>query len=122
MGSTPTLGILEAMQIILLVLAILGVAAVLRHLLTTLSRVLRSGLDVFVARRVEDVRAHHGDLTGMSDATDARRLASRERRNAIAVVGLWIGLLVVPPFTTWPEYLYAAYNFLWLLPSRRRAE
>jgi hypothetical protein len=108
------------MQIALLILAVLGIAAVLRHLATALSRLLRRGLDAFVAGRVADVRAHHGDITGLTDATSARALARRERRNAIAVVGLWIGLLVVPPFTAWPELLYAAYNFLWLVPSRRR--
>jgi hypothetical protein len=109
------------MQIVLLVLAVLGIAAVLRHLVTALSRLLRRGLDVFVARRVADVRAHHGDITGLSDATSAQKLARRERRNAIAIVGLWVGLLVAPAFTAWPEYLYAVYNFLWLIPPRRRA-
>ena len=108
------------MQIALLVLAVLGIAAVLRHLATALSRLLRRGLDAFVAAKVADVRAHHGDITGLTDATSARALARRERRNAIAVVGLWIGLLAAPPFTAWPELLYAAYNFLWLVPSRRR--
>jgi len=119
-GSTPTLGILDEMQIVLLVLTVLGIAAVLRHLVTALTRVLHRGLDAFVAGRVADVRAHHGDLTGLSDATNARAVARRERRNAIAVVGLWVGLLLVPTFTAWPEYLYAAYNFLWLIPARRR--
>jgi hypothetical protein len=110
------------MQIALLILAVLGIAAVLRHLATALSRLLRRGLDVYVAGRVANVRAQHGDITGLTDAAGARALAKRERRNAIAAVGLWIALLAAPPFTAWPELLYAAYNFLWLLPSRRRPQ
>jgi hypothetical protein len=107
------------MRIALLILSIAGIAAVLRHLLTASSRLLRRGLDVFVASRVADVRAHHGDLTGLSNAQGARALARRERRGAITMVALWIALLAIPPLTSWPTLLYASYTLLWFVPRRR---
>ncbi|MGH7504505.1 MAG: hypothetical protein ACRELX_02600 [Longimicrobiales bacterium] len=108
------------MRIVLLILAVVGIAAVLRHLATALLRLLRRGVDAFMADQVADVRARRGDLTGLSDAEVVRSQARRSRLAAVGTVSLWTALLVVPPLTSWPELVYACYNVLWLVPPRRR--
>jgi hypothetical protein len=109
------------MDIVLLILAIGGIAAVLRHILTASSKLLRRGLDAYLAGQIADVRANRGDLTGLSDAQDARVRARRLRRGALFMMAVWVALLVVPPLTPWPELLYASYTILWFVPRRGAA-
>jgi hypothetical protein len=107
------------MDSVLLVLSIVGIAAVLRHILSASSLLLRRGLDAYLAGQIAGVRANRGDLTGLSDAEGARAEARRLRRRAVFLMALWIALLVVPPLTPWPELLYASYTILWFVPRRR---
>jgi hypothetical protein len=108
------------MRFLVLLLVVIGIAAVLRHLAVALLRLLKRGADEYIARQIADVRARRGDLTGLSDAQVERSIAKRARFAAVGGVSLWIGLLVVPPLTPWPELLYASYTAFWLFPRRRR--
>lgn len=109
------------MRFVLLILSIAGIAAILRHMLTASSKLLRRGLDAYLAGQIADVRANRGDLTGLSDAEGARAAARRQRRGALFLVAVWVALLVVPPLTPWPSLLYASYTILWFVPRRRPA-
>jgi len=100
------------------ILAIAGIAAVLVRAAGSALRALRGSVDAFLARDVADVRAQRGDLTGVSDAALARSAANRRRLFFLAAFGFWLGLLIVPPLTPWPRFLYAVYSLLWLVPRR----
>jgi hypothetical protein len=100
-------------------LAIAGFAAVALRALIALLASLRRGVDVFLARDLADTRRQRGDITGLTDAAEARAAASRRRFVALSFFFLWAGLLIIPPLTPWPTMLYASYCVLWLLPRRR---
>ena len=134
-GSTPTPGTLRfvpytspcarprfsatllRMQLLLAVLAVVGIAAVLSRAMHALFSLLRGGIDMFVARDLGDVRRQRGDLTGMEEAAALRRSGRQLRARGIARLSLWVGLLIVPVLTAWPLQLCAAYSILWLLPG-----
>ena len=110
------------MDVVVLILAVAGIAAVLRHILSASSMLLRRGLDAYLAGQIAGVRANRGDLTGLSDAEGARAEARRLRRRALFRMALLIALLAVPPLTPWPESMYASYTLLWFVPRRRPAQ
>ena len=105
------------MQLILAILAVVGITAVLSRATRALFSLLRGGIDMFVARDLGDVRRQRGDLTGMEEADALRRSGRQRRAQAIARLILWVGLLIVPILTAWPLQLCAAYSVLWLLPG-----
>ena len=108
------------MKALVTLLSVLGFIAVLRQVLISALRVLKGGVDRYVAGQVADTRARHGDLTGMREAERAAASARQRRRAAVAVLAAWFALLIAPPFTPLAPYLYAAYSALWLLPARRK--
>jgi hypothetical protein len=99
-------------------LAVAGIAAIVIRAFAAGARALRGGVEAFLARDAADVRAQRGDLTGLADASVARDAARRRRLYALGAMSFWIGLLVVPPLTPWPRFLYAVYSLLWLVPRR----
>jgi hypothetical protein len=106
------------MEFVYTLLAVAGVAAVLVRAAAAAFRALRGGVDAFLARDLQDVRAGRGDLTGFADAAGARSAARRRRMTALGTMAFWLGLLIVPPLTPWPRLLYAVYSLLWLAPRR----
>jgi hypothetical protein len=106
------------MDLVFTILAVAGVAAVLVRAGSSAFRALRGGVDAFLARDAADARAQRGDLTGLADAAEVRAAARRRRMFFLAAFGFWLGLLVVPPLTPWPRFLYAVYSLLWLVPRR----
>jgi hypothetical protein len=104
------------MRTAVILLAVLGVAAVLLRLVRAALWALRGGVDAFLAGDVAETRAQRGDLTGLADAEAEREVARRRRMIAAGSLFLWGGLLIVPPLTPWPAMLYASYSLLWLLP------
>lgn len=106
------------MDVLFTILAVAGIAAVLLRAVSSALRALRGGVDAFLARDVADARAQRGDLTGLADATEVRAAARRRRLFFLAAFGFWLGLLVVPPLTPWPRFLYAVFSLLWLVPRR----
>ena len=107
------------METALQILAIAGFAAVALRAVIALLASLRRGVDVFLARDLADTRRQRGDITGVTDAAEARAAASRRRFLALSFFFLWAGLLIIPSLTPWPTILYASYCVLWLLPRRR---
>lgn len=108
------------MHALLLVLAILGVLAVLRHLGAALLRALGRTAEGVAAGNTLDARAQRGDLTGMAEATAWRAEARRRRRGALLTTALWAAVLAAPAFTAWTLVIYAACSLLWLLPAGPR--
>ena len=106
------------MHTLLLILGILGFAAVITRAARTIFRLLHGGVDSLVAGEIARARARRGDVTGLGDALQDRTAARRRRRAALAAFVLWGGMLLLPPLTPWPLLLYAAYSLLWLLPHR----
>lgn len=107
------------MRSLLLVLAMVGVLAVLRHAAIALWRARGRTAEDVAASQSAEVRARQGDLTGLAEASAWRTKAKRRRRGALLLCGLWLALLLVPPFTSFGTAIYAAYAALWLLPARR---
>jgi hypothetical protein len=108
------------MRTAVLLLAAAGFLAVALRAGLALLVVLRRGVEGVLARDVEEIHARRGDLTRLEDAVDARALVRRRRVVALSLFTMWAGLLVVPPLTPWPSFLYAAYSLLWLVPRRTR--
>jgi hypothetical protein len=117
-GAIAYVAVMEALDLPLTLLAIVGAAAVLLRAAGAAFRALRGGFAAFMARDLADVRAQRGDLTGFADAAAATGAARRRRMVALGAAAFWVGLLFVPPLTPWPRFLYAVYSLLWLVPRR----
>ena len=103
----------------LLVLGLLGFAAVAWRLWWATLALLYRGADTLIAGEIVGSRATRGDITGMQEAADLRAASGRTRRRTAAFALLWLVLLVVPPLTAASELLYALYSPLWLLRTTR---
>lgn len=103
----------------LLLLGVVGWAAVVWRLFWAVLRLLRHGADGMFAGDVADRRADRGDITGMQEATLARSDLSRVRRRSAAIVLFWLVLLIAPTLTANADQLYALYSPLWLLRTTR---
>ncbi len=107
------------MRVGLLILGVLGFAAVAWRFLWATFRLLQRGADSLIAGDVADRRADRGDITGMYEAAEVRSGSVRTRRRAAAFALLWFVLLVAPTLTATTELLYALYSPLWLLRTTR---
>lgn len=103
----------------LLILGVLGFAAVAWRFLRAALRLLQRGADTLIVGEVADNRAQRGDITGMQEAAVARMQSGRTRRRAAAFALLWLVLLIVPTLTSATTLLYALYSPLWLLRTSR---
>lgn len=108
------------MSIAVLLLAVAGFAAAALRAGIALLATLQSGAESFLASDLAEVRGRRGDLTGAAEAAELRVLARRRRLASLGFFFMWAGLLVIPPLTSWPQFLYALYSLLWLMPRRRR--
>ncbi len=116
-------GSLPAMRALLLLLAVLGVLALLRRMAGALFLLLGRAAEGVVARQSLEARAQRGDLTGVAEASAWRQQSRRRRRLALLTSGAWAALLVAPVFTSWTLVIYSACSLLWVLPPiRRRAD
>jgi hypothetical protein len=106
------------MRMVVLLLAVAGFAAVALRAASALLDVLRGGAESFLAGDLAGIRARRGDLSGLQEATELRKVARQRRMVALGAFAMWAVLLMVPPLTPWPELLYAAYSLLWLAPRR----
>ncbi len=107
------------MRVGLLILGVIGFAAVAWRLLWATLRLLHRGADSVMAGEVVGRRADRGDITGMQEAAAARSTSVRTRRRASAFALLWLVLLIAPTLTASTELLYALYSPLWLLRTTR---
>ena len=102
------------MDLLLFAFATLGFLACLRMVLHAGFRWLRGGVDLFLTGELGAAHARRGDLTAVQAVEDTRTRAKRARRLATVRLVLSIGLLVIPAFTPWPTWVFAAYAPLWL--------
>ena len=108
------------MSLLLGILAALGVLALLAAVFRAALRLLRGGVEMFLAGEVANARAGRGDLSGLTAAREWRA-SSRSAKRLYTVQALgWLVLLIAPMFTPWTTEVYAACAALWLLPRRRR--
>ena len=107
------------METPVLILAVAGFVAVLRRLLGAALRVLTGGVDRYVAGQLATTRARHGDITGMREAEGAAATARERRRDAVARLLFWTGLLILPPFVPYTSAIYASYSLLWIVPPQQ---
>src|SRR5688572_15074714 len=100
------------MRTAIILLAIAGIAAVLLRISAAAFALLRGGVDTFLAQEMEKLKAQRGDITGAQEAAMTTALARRRRFFAFSIFFMWLGLLLVPPLTPWPQLLYAGYALL----------
>ncbi len=103
------------MHDLLVLLSVAGVVAVLLRLLRALVHAAGRSAEHVAAGQALDARAQRGDLTGMAEASEWRKAASRRRLREVTTAGLWLALLVVPAYTAWTRVIYACYAGLWLV-------
>jgi hypothetical protein len=108
------------MMVLLRVLAFFGVLALLAGCFRAALRLLRGGVESYVAGAVATARAGRGDLSGLSAAEQWRKDSRAAKRWYTAHALGWVGLLIVPSLTPWSTEIYAACALLWLRPRRWR--
>lgn len=102
----------------LMILAVIGFAALVWQFAQAGFAVVRRILEAFVAREYATLRAREGDLTGLAEAERRAATARGARWGAIGRLVLWGGLLAAPVFTPWMLEIYAACSLLWLVHAR----
>lgn len=102
------------MEPLLLILAAIGVSAVLWRLARAVIRLIQRSGEAWIAAGAASSRQRRGDLTGLDEAADLERRARTGRRNAALRVAFWLAVLLLPPFTPWTVVVYAACALLWL--------
>lgn len=107
------------MEAILLLLAVVGAAAILRSLARTVLRLGLSAAEESTASGLAEVSARRGDLTGLAERSDVAKSARRRRRRDLLLSGMWLAWLAVPPFLGWAGEAYALAAPLWLVAPPR---
>ena len=107
------------MEPVLYILAFAGVSALLLRIGRALFVLLHRSGQAWLASETASRREEHGDLTGLREAAERERVARSARRIAMIELVLWVGLLLVPPFTPWTREIYAACAALWLFVRAR---
>jgi hypothetical protein len=114
------------MKTLVVILAFVGAAAILRGLARTSLRLGLRAAEETTAAGMAEVSARRGDITGLAERQQAAREARRHRRRDLLLSLVWLLWLVIPPFTGWAAQAYALAAPLWLaappslrLPDRR---
>ena len=102
------------MRTLVVVLAFLGAAAILRALARTALRLGLRAAEATTAAGMAEVSARRGDITGLAERQQAAREARRHRRRDILLSLLRLAWLVVPPVAGWAAQAYALAAPLWL--------
>lgn len=108
------------MRALVVVLAVVGVVAILRGLARTLLRLALRAAEEAAASGMADMSARRGDLTGLAERNEVVRAARQRRRTDLALTVGWVVWLVVPPLAGWALPAYALAAPLWLLGAPRR--
>ena len=108
------------MNILLPLLAVVGVLGVGRFLLRSALQLVKHTVEGYVVRTVADAQAQRGDLTALTEANQVRRQQQRLRyRRWGEFLGL-LALILVPPLTTYMLMIYATYVVFWIPSLRAR--
>jgi hypothetical protein len=107
------------MDIILTLLALVGIMAAVWHLVRAALRFLGHGVAGIWTDELARTQARRGDVSALEDSQRQRQAVSRRKTRAGAEAAGWLILLLVPPLTPWGRHIYAAYTLLWLVPALR---
>lgn len=108
----------ELLSVILLLLAVLGVVALVARLGRAALRLGLNAAEATAASGLAEVSQRRGDITGyLERRASTETLRRARRRNLAAALGYGL-LLVAPLFTELAQEVYAAAALLWLLPRR----
>jgi hypothetical protein len=108
----------ELLSVILLLLAVLGVVALVARLGRAALRLGLNAAEATAASGLAEVSQRRGDITGyLERRASTETLRRARRRNLAAVFGYGL-LLVAPLFADAAGEVYAAASLLWLLPRR----
>ena len=108
------------MTLVLILLAIPGVAAVMLRLFTALMRAARYSLERYVARQIVQQRANRGDLSGMAEANKVRSAAASKQMRFVGETLVWGALLAMPLLFPPAIILYPFYSIFWFAPRRSK--
>jgi hypothetical protein len=106
------------LSIVLLLLAVLGIAALVVRLSRAALRLGLNAAEATAASGLADVSQRRGDITGFLERRASGETLRRARRRNLAAVLFYVLLLVVPLFTGVAREAYAAAALIWLLPRR----
>lgn len=109
----------DLLSIVLLLLAVLGFVAVLLRLGRELVRVALNAAESTAASGAAEISERRGDITGLMERRAVADTLRRDRRRALAQVGVLALLLVIPPFASLAREVYAACALLWFVPARK---
>lgn len=105
----------------LVLLALLGVAALAARVFRTLLRLALRAAEETAASGLADVSERRGDLTGLTERRAQLEAARARRRRELLVLALWLSWIVLPPIVGLLPEAYAAAAALWLVrPLTRR--
>jgi hypothetical protein len=106
------------LSIVLLLLALLGVAALVVRLGRAGLRLGLNAAEATAASGLAEVSQRRGDITGFMEGRASGEALRRARRRNLAAVLAYGLLLVVPLFTEAAREAYAVAALVWLLPRR----
>jgi len=108
------------MTLLLILLAIPGVAAVMLRLFMALMRAGRYSLERYVARQIVEQRANRGDLSGLAEANKVRSEAANKQMRFLGETLVWGALLGAPLLFPPAVFLYPLYSIFWFIPRRSK--
>jgi hypothetical protein len=104
---------------ILTIVAVLGIAAAIWHVVRATFRFLGHGAAGMWSDELARTHARRGDVTALEEARiQGDSVARRKARAGAEAIG-WLILLLAPPLTPWARHVFAAYALLWLIPAVR---
>lgn len=109
----------QLVEMLLVVLALLGGAALVMRLLRTGFRLALSAAEETAASELAGVSQRRGDLTSMAERRAHQETARARRRRELSLAAVWLLWLAIPPMAGWLPLGYAPAAALWLLPRRR---
>ena len=107
------------MSLLLLLIALPGIAAVLLHWSRAVFETARYSIELLVARQISDTRAARGDISGMSEAESFRQTSRARRWRSVTHTLIWTGVLLFPFMVPGTLLIYALYGLLWFFPRKR---
>lgn len=108
----------ELLSVVLLLLAFLGVLAIVTRLGRAMLRLGLNAAEATAASGLAEVSERRGDITGFLERRASGETLRRARRRNLAATLAYALLIAIPPFTGVAREVYAAAALLWLLPRR----
>lgn len=108
------------MEALVLLLAVLGAAALVYRSLGGIFRLAVRASQETAASGLAELSATRGDVTAMVERKRAAEHARRDRRVHTLLTGVWVVWLVAPLLIGNPRIPFAIASLLWLLPTAGR--